>query len=240
MTDEMRDDPLRSAYADHLRARVDAAPAACVSPDALLALVRQEGPEVERLAVLDHVMACARCRREFDLLQAIEAAGREAERDAADVVPITLAANRTRPRQPAQHGRWRGAAGLALAASVVLAVGIARRRTHDELSPDVERGAAGGAADGVALVAPAGGTAVPRGVPIHLVWRSVSHATRYDVELLAPDGTVARTGATGDTTFAVTDASRLASGITYQWWVQAVTDDGRTPRRSAVRSLTVR
>ena len=46
-------------------------------PEAIAALVRREGPEEARLATLDHVMSCADCRRDFDLLRAVERAGVE-------------------------------------------------------------------------------------------------------------------------------------------------------------------
>jgi hypothetical protein len=56
-------------------ARRRAAPGACVSADDVLALVRQEGPETRRLEILDHVMSCRECHREFQLLRALEVAG---------------------------------------------------------------------------------------------------------------------------------------------------------------------
>jgi hypothetical protein len=51
---------------------VDAHP----SPDELDALARGEGDEHERLRRLDHVMACATCREELELLRAIAGAER--------------------------------------------------------------------------------------------------------------------------------------------------------------------
>src|SRR5215217_3896641 len=38
--------------------------------EALLALAERSGSETARLEVLDHVMACDACRREFDLIRA--------------------------------------------------------------------------------------------------------------------------------------------------------------------------
>ncbi|HEY0776919.1 MAG TPA: hypothetical protein VGD56_03035, partial [Gemmatirosa sp.] len=97
----MTDDQLREAYAAHLRTRdpgTRADPAACVSPEDLLALVRREGPEPHRLAVLDHVMQCERCRTEFELLRAVEAAGRKA--DEADLAAPRDGAAAVRPLRP--------------------------------------------------------------------------------------------------------------------------------------------
>src|SRR5919204_5168346 len=96
---------LRELYQRALAERGGRERAQCVGPDALLALVRREGSEEHRLEVLDHVMACEACQREFELLRSIEQAGAEAER-------ATVA------RPWARRGwGWRQAAPLALAAS---------------------------------------------------------------------------------------------------------------------------
>ena len=47
----------------------------CVDEQQLLALVQQSGPEKQRLDILDHVMACEACRKEFELLRAINVSG---------------------------------------------------------------------------------------------------------------------------------------------------------------------
>ena len=48
---------LKEAYQAHLaRSRRDRA--SCPPPEAIQALVRREGDEADRLATLDHVMAC--------------------------------------------------------------------------------------------------------------------------------------------------------------------------------------
>jgi hypothetical protein len=46
-----------------------------MSPEAIEALVSQSGPEESRLATLDHVMACAACKAEFDLMQSFAGSG---------------------------------------------------------------------------------------------------------------------------------------------------------------------
>jgi hypothetical protein len=43
----------------------------CPDADTMLALVRGEGAEEQRLATIDHVMSCEACSREFELLRAL-------------------------------------------------------------------------------------------------------------------------------------------------------------------------
>lgn len=222
----MTDDDLRAAYAAHLGRPAPADARACPSPEELLALVRREGPEAQRLTVLDHVMGCADCRREFDLLRAVEAARSEAGGRGA--------------RAGAQHGqhvarRWAGPVGFALAASLVLAIGV--RQYHGRTAADGAADALRGADDGIALVTPAARGALPLGAPARFVWRATPGATRYDFEILAPDGTSVVTATTADTTVTLPDARRLVPGTTYQWWVRAVGDAGGAPRRSALRAF---
>ncbi len=228
----MTDDELRDAYAAHLR-RAQPPDArgptsdACASLEDILTLVRGEGPEARRLAVLDHVMSCARCRAEFDMLRSVETAGRQLVEGEGAIV---------RPLRPARIApalrRWPGGVGLAVAASLVLAVGVRQYRARGDT--DLERGAG----DAVALVAPAPGD-VPAGAPLRFVWHAVPRATRYEVEVLAADGAAVASGTTADTVFALADARRLAPGTTYRWWVSAVGDDGAAARRSALRPLRV-
>jgi len=50
--------------------RRDAARVGCVPPEALLAVVEQQGSEEERLASINHAMTCADCGEELELLRA--------------------------------------------------------------------------------------------------------------------------------------------------------------------------
>ena len=63
------DEQLRLAYGASLAERAHKG-AAHPQPEALLALAERSGREAERLEVLDHVMACGACRRDFDLVRA--------------------------------------------------------------------------------------------------------------------------------------------------------------------------
>lgn len=67
----MSEERLRDAYRGLIR---EPGPArdGCPSAESLEALVLRQGPETERMGTLDHVMSCAACRRELDLLRALE------------------------------------------------------------------------------------------------------------------------------------------------------------------------
>ena len=190
----------------------------CPSPDALLAIVRREGPELERVEMLDHVMSCPDCRRDFELLRAIERGQRVEGRRAAEWI------------------RWRRpiGAGLitALAASLAFAAILGSR--HDWWrgvgASDVMRDLP---ADVVILSPPA--DALVRPGALAFTWRAVPDARGYTLELLRPDGTTLASRQTTDTTVTLADV-RLAPGE-YRWWVRARLAGGE--RRSQARRLRV-
>ena len=228
---EMTDGRLRELYQAAIATRAGDAPgrARCASPEAMLALVRREGPESARLETLDHVMACEACRREFDLLRAIESAG---EREAAP-----LRADELPRRMPAQWARR--AAPIALAASLLLAVGIGVRGRADRVAtpPDVMRGETGSA---VMLITPEDAdTTVTPGAPVTFAWRPDPGAVRYVLEVLDADANVVIGQSTSDTVVTLRDISRLTPGTEYRWWVRAVAD-GSPQRASPMRRLRVR
>lgn len=210
----MSDESLRELYARALATRDATERSACPAPEAMLALIRREGSEEQRLALLDHVMACSACAREFELLRAIEQAGAKAVRaDEGRVVGRI---------------RWRRWAPLAAAAVlVVFALGPGRDLWRPR--PDVVRG--GG--ETLALIGPA--EAVTNAGPITFSWHSLPRAERYTVEVLTTGGqpVVART--TPDTTVTVTLPSNPNVGD-YTWWVVAIAGDG-SETRSATRAL---
>jgi hypothetical protein len=205
----MSDERLRELYATALAGR-PAAAGAHPSPEAIAALARREGPEDSRLATLDHVMACAECRRELDLLRTVERAGREAG-------------------APARRSWFVPAA---LAASVLLAVGIGRQVLRSP-ADDTTRGGDSGA---IVLVQP--GADVPAGRPVVFAWHPVPTASRYQLELLDAGGGVAASATTADTTAAL-DAARSLPRGEYRWWVRATTSDARS-LRSDLRPLRLR
>ncbi|HEU4698404.1 MAG TPA: hypothetical protein VFS40_04450 [Gemmatimonadales bacterium] len=203
---------LRALYARGPAARADAP--SCPAPEALWALVHREGPEPARLATLDHVMACRDCRAEFELLRAIERAGATGEHRAGAV----------------RSGR-RWYLPAALAAAVLLAVAVGRTAVAPR-APDVPRGAP----SGLALIAPQ--TTAVVGEPLTFAWHPAAGATRYLLEVLAPDGTVAVSATTTDTVV-TPGAARALPAAEYRWWVRADLP-GATALRSPLRPLRLR
>lgn len=169
---------LQRLYSGRVAARGPAA--GCVTPEAILALVRREGGDQERLVTLEHVMSCATCHREYEWLKAVdEAAGAGGERG--------------------RRQWWSRAAPLALAASLVLAAGTALLVTRR--GSDVERGKDGA----IELVAPRVGEAAGR--PLTFIWRPMAAASGYVLEVQRGDGSVAFSDTTADTTLTVTGLS---------------------------------
>lgn len=198
----MSDERLRELYTAALAGRP--ADQAHPAPEALAALARRAGPEADRLATLDHVMSCAGCRRDFDLLRTVERAGVQAG-----------VAGRGAARR-----RW--FMPTALAASLLLAVGLGRQLLRHP--DDATRGGETGA---LALVQP--GSEMPAGQPVSFAWRPVAGASRYELELLDSRGAVAASAATADTSASPAEARALPPGE-YRWWVRALLVDSRTVR----------
>jgi hypothetical protein len=202
----MNDDRLRGLYQKSLaQGSGSSAPGAatCVTPEQLLELVRREGAEERRLRTLDHVMVCPSCRHEFDLLRAVEQAGVESG---------------ARPRT---RWQWQSVAPIGLAASLLLALGLAIGINRAGEDPDQPRGTTAG----VTLLAP--GSQVDADESITFVWRPVRHANQYILELLEEGGGGATvlSRETSDTAL-VLDPRLFQPGRQYAWWVRAVTPAG--------------
>ena len=204
----MSEDRLRRLYSAAVagRAPAEGHPA----PEAIGALARREGSEADRLATLDHVMGCGECRRDFNLLRTVHRAG----------VESGVASSRERRS-------W--FMPMALAASLLLAVGIGREALRVR-SEDTTRGHETGA---VTLVHP--GADAAAGEALTFAWRPVAGAQRYELELLDAEGNVVASAATGDTAAAPQAVQSLPPGE-YRWWVRARTSDARVVR-SALRPL---
>ncbi len=209
---DLSDASLQALYARRV-ARREVDPSACVAPEAILAVVRQEGPEDERLATLEHVMSCPACHREYEWLSAVDQAALEAEGGSG----------------PARRPWWR-AAPLALAASLLVAVGAAIAVRQYAAGPEPERG--GG--ETIALVSPHGVAAA--GAPLIFAWHPLPGAPRYVLEVQRRDGTVAFTDTTADTTLTLDQPERVLPDADYRWWIREATD-GAEPRSSPLRSL---
>ncbi len=160
MSERFDDEGLRQAYAPRLRRPAAHGPE-CPAPDALLAAVRGEGPEAERLRVLDHALSCAACRPELALLHTVSGG-------ASTTRPVATLPN-----------RWRRLAPLALAASVLIAVGIfGAERFLNRNAPEPTRSAGG---DAPVLAAPADRAALSDGT-VGFAWHPMPGALRYTLE----------------------------------------------------------
>lgn len=214
----MSDEQLRELYARAASARTNARRADCPASETLEALAQREGPEDQRLQTLDHVMACADCRQEFELFRAIAHAGRA---DAGATV------RRMRWSRPVVF-----TLGAALAAGVALVavLGPWSIRQGGRGPSTVMRG---GPAE-LTLAAPAADTTIAPG-GLTFVWRSVPDTRRYILEVLTPAGALRARRETTDTILAI-PASELGSGE-LRWSVRAQLDGGEL--QSTTRRLRV-
>ena len=205
----MNDQRLRDLYQSAVATRTAVSRADCPDADALLALVRREGTEEERLRTLDHAMSCGECMRELELLRAIEKAGA----GASGASPAT--------RREAVVS-WRRAVPWALAASAVLAVSLVVGRDRGNgTGAEPMRGESAA----ITVHAPREGD-IGTADSLVLAWQPVSGAARYVVEVLDADGRAAIADTTSDTLHVVRDLGRLAPGSDYRWWVRAPAADG--------------
>jgi hypothetical protein len=201
---------LQELYAQALARRTGPAED-CVPPEELLALVRQQGDEARRLQTLDHVMGCAACHREFELLRALETAGGGSRE------PVTV------------RSISRRILHLALAASVLLAISVGLMVRNRE--SDVPRG--GGSA--LVLLTPAAEVAPAQ--PVTFSWRPFPGTQRYRLELLDRNGAAVFSQLTPDTSLTL-PPELLPPGSSYRWWVRDATPG--SPIASSLRALRIR
>lgn len=205
MTD---DGALQQAYEELLTARAPADRARCPSPEALLALVERQASEDARLTTLDHVMSCAACRRELDLLRVAVAAANAAGSSGAD---STRSVQRGIPRIPLRP--------LALAAGivVVIGVGVVSRERYAPGTSVLRSGASTGALL-VPVRQPDGG--------VLLRWRAVDDAPRYRVEVFTSSGASVVELVVVDTSLVVSSMTFRGRTDTLRWTVTALRTDG--------------
>ena len=201
----MNDDELRKAYQSR---RPKASDATEPTPEELERLVARQGDEAERLAILERALSSRRSAEDLELLRAITHAERSAE-----------------PRS-----WWHSPVALALAASLLLVVGVLslRDRARDE-----SRAAPGEGAP--VLVEPETDARVADS--IRFVWQAVPGARSYRVELLTDAGTLVTSIETADTIgrYAPTQP---AGATVYRWVVVALLPEG-VEVASPPRRLTI-
>ncbi len=201
----MTDHKLRERYERFLGGRRTASRDGCPSLEAIDALAAREGPENQRLATMDHVMACLHCRDEFEQLRALRAA----------------------EDRPAHVRRqlWKAAASVAVLVGAGLLWRVGQHPAPEEYRGD---------ADAVSVVGPVGATPglarlsfVWHAVPGVAIW----HFELLD----ADGGAVLLGATSSDTTFVLPDSVSLEPGRAYAWWVQAADSGGAQPRSAPVR-----
>jgi hypothetical protein len=200
------DDRLRLAYDASVHARRPLS-GPHPEPEALVAVVERTGSETARLEILDHVMTCAQCRRELDLVR-------------ASLVAAGLPKQRTWFRSPS--------VGLmAIAATLLLVAGV---KLFTNRGTDVDSGPVLRGASGVATY-PArwrsSGDAT-------LTWRPTADAANYRLEVIDESGAAVVDSTMRDTTFVVADSVvRNRRGLS--WSVTATLGDGSTVTSLPVR-----
>lgn len=243
------DDELQELYTSgRSAARAASVPRSCPAPEAIEALVLRASAEEARLETLEHVMTCEMCRRDFELLRAIDAAARQADTEtetdasaddgahAPGVAPLDFnsALEARRAGAPVRRlPRWIPLA----AAAILIGVGLPlAQRSRQSSAADTPRGTGPADAQGVRLASP-GDRATAPSAPITLVWHPVRPGVRYIVELVSPDGQVVATQRTADTT-AVLNLAPLPAG-SYDWWVRLDGTEGAATH-SGLRRLVLR
>lgn len=210
MSEYFDDGALRAAYAPRLRERATTDRAECPGEDALLAAIRGEGSEAERLRVLDHALQCSACRPELALLRAVT--GPEA-----------------RERPVVRIESWRRFVPAAAAAGILLAVGLfGIDRWRERGDSGITRAPMNAGAP--ALIAPSSGSVLGAG-PVTFVWHPVTGARQYTVEVSTADGTSVFTSSTADTVIAAPLGGAAHGEL--RWWVRAHMDDGAELRSEA-------
>jgi hypothetical protein len=215
MTD---DAALRDAYRELMAARAPSDRSGCPAPEALLEVVERQGDEATRLATLDHVMRCAACRNDFNLLRSAAVSALQAGEEPPVLHIVRGGAGRPR-RLP-----WRS---LAVAAGLVVAVGVGTLTWHQGTRQPLLRGDE----HTVVLLAPesrADGSALLR-------WQRVPGAAAYRVEVFTPSGRTVVADTVSDSTFVVPGAASAGLAEPLRWMVTALHSDGHEVRSRAER-----
>jgi hypothetical protein len=203
----MADPDLAAVYASLLRGRTNVR-ADCPPLEAVQALAVTDGHDPSRLEQLDHVMSCASCMGEYEMLRAVRVAGNPPKATVARRRAIVLPA-------------------VGLLAASLLVFAVAQR--DNDADTELVRGRT----DAVELVAPA--AVASRADSLRLAWRAVPQASAYDVELLTPDGTVLFTTTTPDTALQVAPDVVPSDVSVVEWLVLARRADGNVLRSPLLR-----
>ncbi|MBL8961285.1 MAG: hypothetical protein JNJ98_15620 [Gemmatimonadetes bacterium] len=205
----MTNDELQVAYQQLLARRPAASRVGCASLEDVQRVATAAVQQERDAGIFDHVMACAACRSEYELLRATSRAARA-------VAPSAL----RRVWMP-----------LAAAATVLVAVTLYFR------APVVEpSGVRADDTTAVRLVAP---ESVAAGTAIAVAWHPVAGADAYRVELLDTLGVALHSTVTSDSTLMVPAAVLPPGTGAVDWLVVARRADGNETRSPLVRVRVV-
>jgi hypothetical protein len=196
-------DDLRAAYEEVVRRRTSAQRGSCPDPAEILEVLELRADEERRLEILDHVMACSECRREFDLLR-----------------PVAMA----RPGRRWIPSRW-----LAAAASLAVLFGTGYGIWRGVVGGG--ESTFRGVVDPVELVLPEEGT-VAAGV-LEFTWRAYPGAFEYVLEVVDEDGEALLSLVSPDTSLVVSPELRAGIEGAVIWWVRARLTTGGERRSEA-------
>jgi hypothetical protein len=214
MMSDFSDERLRALYSAHA---ANAPDTPHPDPDQLADAALGRGAEPARLAVFDHALSCAACRRELDVLRATSDAGRLVQR---------------------HHRTIRACLAIAAVIVVAIAVPSIMRRSVRQFRPaepsDTERGATTDTAPrAIGIIGPAG-TIAPGARPL-FVWHRAPGAASYLLEIVNDSGLVVDRSRTPDTTL---PWPALPAGGRYRWRVIA-TETGGVRWESVFTDLVV-
>lgn len=199
----MTNDRLRALYALVLARPARALRAMPVSIERILALVERRGGIEARLATLDDMMRDRNHMIELDVLRAAFGVRRRTW--------------------------WLSPAGYAVAAGLLVAIGLSPLVVARVRHEDMMRGAP---APVVQLLTPTEHVADAR---ITFSWIAVGGARDYEIEILDADGLSMFVSTVNGTSVKLPSTVRLLPGAEYRWWVVARRSDGSrigaVPRR---------
>ena len=200
----MTDEQLRDLY-QSAQATAGATPrSACPDPGDLAGIVDGSITNAGRIELLRHVASCLQCRAELDDLRAVAHALEKVAQDAVHPsrIPGVVSFDRK---------------ALAIAASLVLAIGLSTWSISNYGAADIDRMRSD--VRNIAVVSPISDSKV-RGT-FQLAWRSVPGAFRYTISVLDSTGRQVYSATTADTAVTVSESTFRGESGTYRWWVSA-------------------
>ena len=187
---------LRAAYRQALERCGSLTESPCPDPEELLALVEERSADEDRLRTVDHLAQCPECRRDFDLLRAVE---------------------RAKPARKVQARPWMAAAA---SVAILFGSGYAVWSGLGGGGDPVLRGPE----SSVELLSPQEGAVGPQ--EIEFSWQPLPDAYEYVFEILDLEGESLFTRTSSNTSYRLDLAQNPNLEGDLLWWVRARLGDG--------------